>query len=225
MERRRPFVLAKWASTLDGRIADAAGESRWITGEAARRRALRLREEYDAVLVGAGTIAADDPRLTRRLGLARAAAALADRAGRTPARLSETARVLRGPRASAFVVDGAPARIAGGRAGSRRRGVRIWVLRGRGGRVDLRRLLAELGRHGVASLMVEGGGRDAGGLLRRAGSSTASRRFSRRASSAARAPGGRRRCRLRAVADRRGSRGMRVERVGGDLARDRSPVD
>ena len=94
--RRRPFVLAKWAATLDGATASAAGESQWITGEPARRRGLLLREEYDAVLVGAGTVAADDPRLTRRL----------ERNRSTPhwrivldGRLlvSEKARIFRGP--------------------------------------------------------------------------------------------------------------------------------
>ncbi|HKF41735.1 MAG TPA: bifunctional diaminohydroxyphosphoribosylaminopyrimidine deaminase/5-amino-6-(5-phosphoribosylamino)uracil reductase RibD, partial [Thermoanaerobaculia bacterium] len=67
ISKARPFVLAKWAQTLDGKIAPARGSSRWITGEAARERALLLREEYDAVLVGAGTVLADDPLLTRRL--------------------------------------------------------------------------------------------------------------------------------------------------------------
>ncbi len=65
---RRPFVLLKAAMTLDGKLATVARESQWITGDAARQVSLALREEYDAILVGGGTVAADDPHLTRRLG-------------------------------------------------------------------------------------------------------------------------------------------------------------
>ena len=64
----RPFVLLKAAMTLDGKLATVARDSQWITGEAARQSSLALREEYDAILVGGGTVAADNPRLTRRLG-------------------------------------------------------------------------------------------------------------------------------------------------------------
>lgn len=151
----RPFVLAKWASTLDGRIASAAGESRWITGEAARHRALLLREEYDAVLVGAGTVSADDPLLTRRLG-------------RNPTsphwrivldgrlRIPERARVLRGPGKRLVATA-----VSAEHPKARRlieRGIEIWSLPARRpGAVDLERLLRELARAGVASLMVEGG--------------------------------------------------------------------
>jgi len=63
----RPLVMLKTATSLDGRIATAAGKSRWITGEAARARGHLLRAQFDAILVGAGTVAADDPELTCRL--------------------------------------------------------------------------------------------------------------------------------------------------------------
>jgi diaminohydroxyphosphoribosylaminopyrimidine deaminase / 5-amino-6-(5-phosphoribosylamino)uracil reductase len=211
--RRRPFVLAKWASTLDGRIADAGGKSRWITGEQARRRALRLREEYDAVLVGAGTIAADDPRLTRRLGLAKGRPhwrIVLD--GRR--RVSSTARVWKAAGERVLVTAAAPSAAAARRF--RRRGVQIWVLRGRGGRVDLRRLLAELGRQGVASLLVEGGAETLGsffaaGIVDRVAAFLAPRVLG--GADAPPAVGG------SGFALSRTPRlsGVRVERVGGDL--------
>ena len=65
---KRPFVLLKTAMTFDGKMATVDRDSRWITSEAARNKSLELREEYDAILVGAGTVCADDPELTRRLG-------------------------------------------------------------------------------------------------------------------------------------------------------------
>lgn len=162
--RGRPFVLAKWASTLDGKIASAAGESRWITGEEARRRSLELREELDAILVGAGTVLADDPRLTRRLGTARG---LPHRRivldGRL--RVPEKSRVFADP-GSAIVATA----VSGDHPAARRlaaRGVAVWSLPGRvKGRVDLARLLKRLGESGVTSLLVEGGGETLWGFFR-----------------------------------------------------------
>lgn len=66
---RRPFVILKAAMTLDGKLATVARDSQWITSSEAREKSLALREEVDAILVGGGTVAADNPRLTRRLGL------------------------------------------------------------------------------------------------------------------------------------------------------------
>jgi diaminohydroxyphosphoribosylaminopyrimidine deaminase/5-amino-6-(5-phosphoribosylamino)uracil reductase len=152
---RRPFVLAKWAATLDGRTASAGGESRWITGARARESALLLREEYDAILVGSGTVLADDPRLTRRLGRRRATPhwrILLD--GRL--RVDPGARLFRRPKDVLVVTTRGPGHPKVRLLAAR--GVRVWSLPGRGsGRVSIPVLLSRLAGQGVTSLLVEGG--------------------------------------------------------------------
>jgi diaminohydroxyphosphoribosylaminopyrimidine deaminase / 5-amino-6-(5-phosphoribosylamino)uracil reductase len=164
VSRGRPFVLAKWAATLDGKIASRGGKSRWITGPAARQRSLLLREEFDAILVGAGTVLADDPRLTRRLGSNPAALhrrIVIDGRLRVPPR----ARVFARPE-SAIVVTAVSERDSRVRAFAAR-GITVWSLPGRtAGSVDLPRLMRRLGREGVTSVIVEGGATTLWGFFR-----------------------------------------------------------
>jgi diaminohydroxyphosphoribosylaminopyrimidine deaminase/5-amino-6-(5-phosphoribosylamino)uracil reductase len=161
--RERPFVLAKWAATLDGKIAAASGENRWITGPVSRRRALLLREEYDAVLVGAGTVEADDPLLTRRLG----------KAGRRPFRRIVLDGRLRAPASAQLFRNPQDVLVATalppGHARVRRltsRGVAVWSLKGGSGGVDLPGLLARLAAEEVTGLLVEGGAETLFGFFR-----------------------------------------------------------
>jgi len=165
---RRPFVHLKWGATLDGKTAARGGASRWITGEAAREDAMRLREECDAILVGAGTVLADDPRLTRRLGLNGSILPHRRIVLDGTLRVSPFARVFtESAPDESWLVTAVPAADPRLEA-FRRRGVRVESLavpppsgmRPPEG-VDIGRLLALLNAKEVRSLLVEGGGRTA----------------------------------------------------------------
>jgi diaminohydroxyphosphoribosylaminopyrimidine deaminase/5-amino-6-(5-phosphoribosylamino)uracil reductase len=160
--RGRPHVTLKLAATLDGRIATRTGASRWITGEPARRIVHQLRNEADAVMVGARTVMLDDPELTCRL-----------RGGRDPLRIVVDGRLRLPLRARA--VSGTAARGtlvattvgSGGKlAALRHRGVRTLVVTGRRGELSLRRLLRRLASLDITTVLIEGGGQLAAAALR-----------------------------------------------------------
>jgi len=160
-----PLVTLKLATTLDGRIATATGESRWITGDAARRAAHALRAKHDAVLVGSGTVLADDPDLTCRIpGMARIpiARVVADTRLRTPlgAHLVRTARGV--PTWIATRTGQPPAALAPYLAA----GVELLPVRTKEGGLDLAALLGALAQRGITRVLAEGGAGLAAGLLR-----------------------------------------------------------
>ena len=163
----RPLVTLKLATSLDGRIATASGESRWITGPAARERAHLLRATHDAVLVGTGTALADDPQLTCRLpGLEHRSPVrvVIDRQLRLPATLRLFTEVHQAPTWVASLPSSHPAR----QAALTKAGVKIIKAEpdAAGGSIDLPALLLQLGDEGLTRLLVEGGGRLAAALLR-----------------------------------------------------------
>lgn len=155
-----PFVVLKLAATLDGRIATASGDSRWVTGATARRRVHEMRDRLDAVLVGSETVRRDDPELTCRI-----------RGGRNPLRVILDGRLRVAESARVFREDPGRTRVYTTRDRSakaerlRRRGVVI--ARGAGDRAGaLRRVLLDLARSGVKSVLIEGGGRVAARAVR-----------------------------------------------------------
>jgi len=160
--RGRPLVMLKVASTLDGRIAARTADARWITGPAARRRGHELRDVHDAILVGAGTVRADDPELTCRIP-----------GGRNPVRvvacgpaldLPGQARVLDVRAAPTLVVTPAGADMRKV-ARLRRRGVDVVAVPGRRGAISAAGLMKTLAARGITSLLVEGGATVAADLL------------------------------------------------------------
>ncbi len=160
-----PFVIAKFAASLDGRIAAPSGESRWISGPEAREWAHRLRTQVDAILCGAGTIVVDDPELTARPGGQEAARqplrVVADSRGRTPA----AARVLRGSGRTLIATSDRSHPVW--RVAMEAAGAEVLVLPRRGDSLDLEALLQALGQRDVLSLLVEGGGVIIGALFDR----------------------------------------------------------
>jgi diaminohydroxyphosphoribosylaminopyrimidine deaminase/5-amino-6-(5-phosphoribosylamino)uracil reductase len=162
--RGLPEVTLKAAVTLDGRSAARSGESKWITGEAARREAHRMRARADAVLVGVGTLLADDPELTVRAVRGRTPLRVVlDSELRTPlrAKLVQTARRHRS------LLFHASAASEARRQKLTAAGLElVEVKRARGGSgLDLEAVLRELARRDVVRLLVEGGAHVHGALL------------------------------------------------------------
>lgn len=150
----RPLVTLKYAMTLDGKTACASGASRWVTGEAARRHVHEQRHASASVMVGVGTVVADDPLLTCRI-----------EGGSNPIRVVCDSH-LRTPTESALVRTAReiPTLIATCEGGEASRapyldaGCEVLSMPERHGHVDLKCLVEELGRRGIDSLIIEGGG-------------------------------------------------------------------
>lgn len=158
----RPEITLKIAQTLDGRVATSRGDSRWITGHESRRRGHALRAAHDAIIVGAGTVAADDPELTVRLVAGPdPLRVILDSRLRTPL----TARVFgRDPHRTLFATtDAAPAGLL---AQVRGTGAGVVPFPPAGGRVPLDGLVRELKVRGIRSALVEGGPEVIGSFLR-----------------------------------------------------------
>jgi diaminohydroxyphosphoribosylaminopyrimidine deaminase / 5-amino-6-(5-phosphoribosylamino)uracil reductase len=157
-----PFVTLKAAVTLDGRIAARSGESKWITGERARREAHRLRSQSGAVLVGVGTVLADDPELTVRLVRGEdPLRVVLDSSLRTPLR----AKLVTGARTTRTLIFHAPNANRARAARLAKAGVELCAIPRRRHGLDLRRALRILAQRGISRVLVEGGARIHGALL------------------------------------------------------------
>jgi diaminohydroxyphosphoribosylaminopyrimidine deaminase / 5-amino-6-(5-phosphoribosylamino)uracil reductase len=160
MRTGRPFVHLKLAATLDGRIAAAGGDSRWVTGEGARLRAHELRAEAGAVLVGVGTVHADDPMLTVR-GLTQAPPRITRVVLDPRLTIRSDSRLVRSA-SEAPVLIFCDERALGGREKALEvRGVEIVGVPRSSEGLDLLQVLKELGRREIRGLLVEGGGETA----------------------------------------------------------------
>lgn len=155
---KQPYVIAKFATSLDGKIATRTGESQWITGTTARQQGHALRHLVDAVLIGAGTAIADNPRLTTRLPRERVSHPLRvvlDSRGRVP----HESRLFQSDLPGRTLVAATEAMPHTQHHLLERRGVEVLVLPATStGQVDIAALLAELGQRQITSLLVEGGG-------------------------------------------------------------------
>jgi diaminohydroxyphosphoribosylaminopyrimidine deaminase/5-amino-6-(5-phosphoribosylamino)uracil reductase len=162
VERKRPRFLLKMAASLDGRIATAGGQSRWISSEPARAWVHRLRRGADGILIGTRTAERDNPSLTTR-----------SIPGRSPDRFVLDARLRLKPGARVWNEDGTRRVAVAGPGASpearrvlEEKGVEVWELPVDGeGRIDLLALAERMGEEGYTNILVEGGGVLAGSLL------------------------------------------------------------
>ncbi len=149
-----PFITLKVAQTLDGKIATASGESKWITGKKARTEGHKLRDQNDAILVGINTVLKDDPSLTARLP-----------GGRDPIRIVVdsnlripiTAKVITQRSAASTIVAALASAPKSKVQKLRDAGVEVLTVRAAGGRVDMKDLMKQLGKRDITSVLIEGG--------------------------------------------------------------------
>ncbi|MBI3398384.1 MAG: bifunctional diaminohydroxyphosphoribosylaminopyrimidine deaminase/5-amino-6-(5-phosphoribosylamino)uracil reductase RibD [Deltaproteobacteria bacterium] len=164
---KTPFVTLKLAATLDGKIATLSGESKWITGETARKFAHKMRAEADAVMAGIGTVLADDPELTVRLVK-----------GENPVkivvdsrlRIPLIAKVFNAGRGKVMIVTTRERREARGKRRKIKKieakGAEVWMLPSKKKEVDLTVLVKKLGKREITNLIIEGGSTLAGSAMK-----------------------------------------------------------
>jgi len=156
IETGKPFVILKSALSLDGKIATSTGESQWITGPEARERVHRMRDQVDAILVGAGTVLKDNPRLTTRLRKGK---------GHNPARviLDAKAKIPLKARVFHHADRDRVVYVTTGKASASRvkrltdRGIKIHVFPSKNGHISLIKLIKLLGQLEIVSVLLEGG--------------------------------------------------------------------
>ncbi|WDP92662.1 MAG: bifunctional diaminohydroxyphosphoribosylaminopyrimidine deaminase/5-amino-6-(5-phosphoribosylamino)uracil reductase RibD [Desulfobacter sp.] len=162
---KRPFVTLKCAATLDGRIATRSGDSQWITNELSRGYGHRLRHEADAILIGSGTLHADNPSLTARIP------------GETtvdPARVvldsrltvKEDAKIITQDSQAPTIIVAGPHADAKKASRLEAKGVKIIRVNLIDGKLDLNELVIKLGNMSISSILIEGGGRVAASALK-----------------------------------------------------------
>ncbi|MCG8563812.1 MAG: bifunctional diaminohydroxyphosphoribosylaminopyrimidine deaminase/5-amino-6-(5-phosphoribosylamino)uracil reductase RibD [Desulfobacterales bacterium] len=162
---KRPFVILKSAATLDGRIATSTGDSKWITNPKSRAYGHRVRHEVDAILIGSGTLHADDPSLTARLE---------DGPGKDPMRVILDSQLSINPEAKVLTQksDAPTLMVVGPHASFEKRkfleekGIQIMEVPLKNGTLDLEQVVIKLGKMSVTSLLIEGGGKVASSALR-----------------------------------------------------------
>jgi diaminohydroxyphosphoribosylaminopyrimidine deaminase / 5-amino-6-(5-phosphoribosylamino)uracil reductase len=162
---KKPFVILKCAATLDGRTATSRGDSKWITNEKSRSHVHRIRHEVDAILVGSGTLHADNPSLTSRIKGVKT---------KDPVRIvldthlsiQEDAKILTQDSNARTIIVTTPGAFEEKKAMLTKRGVQILEVSLKEHRLDLNELMIKLGQMSILSLLIEGGSRVAGSALK-----------------------------------------------------------
>ena len=160
IRQNRPFVVLKVATTLDGKIATRAGESKYISGLAARTKVHQMRSIVDAVIIGSRTVLKDDPQLTTRLVRGRNPRRIVvDSKCRVPL----SSKIFRDPQTAMIVTtEDAPAQKV---AAAQQLGITVLPCKSRNSKVDLKQMLTELAKRDITHVMVEGGAQLNGAFL------------------------------------------------------------